>query len=381
MAGLARLDPELDHGTPRPVLAAAATALSDRVPSASDDELLDGVLRIVALVSAAGCDAHTGAYVWGTGTYPVHSLPLRLWLFGDGVHVVDALAPYRDLIGDRIESIDGHPIDDVLAALDPLIPRDNEATVRLLVPRFLLIPEVLRGLGLAGGGPIRLGLSTSGGSSVDADLDPIAMTDYNAWAGPYGLHLPIDPKVPYLSRIGDLLWWEVLPRSSTLFVQENRVEAIPGSQLDALRIALATPGLDRIVLDLRHNYGGEVSAIEPLLALFRDPAVNRADRLFVVTGRNTYSAASIFVARLDAETQAVIVGEPMGGCPTTFDDAGELNLPYSGIGVEISRALVVGISADDPRQTIEPDLPTPLTFDDWKARVDPALDAILGRAP
>ena len=45
------------------------------------------------MVSADGCDAHTGAYVWGNGTYPLDSMPLRLWLFDEGVYIVDALPP------------------------------------------------------------------------------------------------------------------------------------------------------------------------------------------------------------------------------------------------------------------------------------------------
>src|SRR5690348_16568229 len=123
--GMARLHKNLYHSVSEEALGNAVAQLSATVPTATDDQLLDGVLRVVAMVSAGGCDAHTGAFIWGEGTYPVDSLPMRLWLFGDDVVIVAALAPYQDLVGQRIVSIDGHPIGDVLAALDPLIPRDN----------------------------------------------------------------------------------------------------------------------------------------------------------------------------------------------------------------------------------------------------------------
>ena len=113
-------------------------------------------MRIVAMVSREGCDAHTGAYIWGDDSYPVDSLPLRLWLFDDGVYVVDALDPYRSLIGSRIETIAASPIEDVIAAVDPLIPRDNEWTVRNLTPRYLLIPQVLSGVGIPAGATVAL---------------------------------------------------------------------------------------------------------------------------------------------------------------------------------------------------------------------------------
>ena len=87
------------------------------------------------------------------------------------------------------------------------MPRDNDWTYRLLVPRYVLIPQVLRGLGIADDGPLTLGLTTPQGNSRTVDIEPIPMSDYNDWAGPYGLHLPANADVAYLSRIGDALWW------------------------------------------------------------------------------------------------------------------------------------------------------------------------------
>ena len=115
--GMAAIHPNLTHGTSRTELDAAAAALSATVDTATDDQLLVGVLRIAALVSRAGCDAHTGGYIWANAmrfpAYAVDSLPMRLWLFGgedgDEVVVVDALPPYEALVGSRIDTIEGHP--------------------------------------------------------------------------------------------------------------------------------------------------------------------------------------------------------------------------------------------------------------------------------
>jgi hypothetical protein len=356
-------------------------ALSSTVGSATDDELMVGVLRIVAMVSAAGCDAHTGAFIWGSGTYPVDSLPLRLWLFEDEVVIVDALAPYEGLIGSRIDAVAGHPIADILAAIDPIVPRDNPQTVRLLTPRFLLIPQVLRGLRLAGDGPISLALSPVDGAPQTVDVTPVRMVRYNAWAGPYGLHLPVDPEVRYLSRIDDALWWERLPDDETLYVQYNRADRLPVGLLDDLGAALHESGVARIVLDLRHNFGGELSALDPMVALFTDPAVKGPGRLFVITGRNTFSAGSLLVARLERDTEATIVGESTGGCPTFWSDPSELVLPSSGITVNVAGDVAVGVDADDSRHTIEPDVAAVLTREEWAAGTDPALEVLVGVAP
>ena len=341
-----------------------------------------GVAHIVALVSAKeGRDAHTGLYPWSPDTrYPVHSLPLRLWLFPDGLHVVDALPPYQDLIGARIDTIANHPVDDVLSALDPVIPRDNDATVRLLTPRYVLMPEVLHGLGLVDDvGPVALGILDPAGKAQDVAVTPIPMVDYNAWAGPYGLHLPADPDVLYLSRMDEPLWWSRLEDGATLFLQYNRVEFGEAPMLHDVLIEAGAQNVRRVVIDIRHNFGGELRAIEPILSAFATPEFATRGRLFLITGRNTFSAASLFAAKLQAGTAVTIAGEPMGGSPNLWGNARDIRLDHSGLVVSLATTFELATTLADERATIEPDLSVPLTFADWSAGRDAALDAILAR--
>ena len=205
--GMEELHPDLFHGVSRAALEADVARVEAAVPTLDNDQVMTEVVRLAARVGAHGRDGHTGAFVWGTGTYPLHSLPLRLWLFPEGVFVVDALPPYRDLVGARVERVAGHPIDDVLRAIEPLVSRDNDSTVLLVTPRFLLIPEVLHGLGLIDEvGPVPLGLAGRNDAESTVDVEPIEMNEYNAWAGPYGLHLPPRPGPLSLRRSEEPLW-------------------------------------------------------------------------------------------------------------------------------------------------------------------------------
>lgn len=380
--GMERLHADLYHGVSKEALDDAVAALSAGVPGATDDQLLVGVLRIVAMVSAGGCDAHTGAYAWGSGSLPLDSLPLRLWLFGDDLVIVDALAPYEQLVGATITTIEGHPTAEVIEAIDPLVPRDNEQTVRLLLPRFLLILQVLRGLGLADAGGVSLAVNHGEGTaSILVDITPIPMAEYNAWAGPYGLHLPDDADVLYLSRIDDALWWQLLDDGETLFVQYNRVDPLPASTFASLAAAMRDPAVSRVVLDLRHNFGGELRALDPMAALFQDPLFDVPDRLFVATGRNTFSAGSLLVARLQRDAAVEIVGEAMGGCPTFWSDPAPLALPWSGIEVGVADDVAVGVDPADTRHGILPDVTAELGLDEWLAGDDPVLDLFKVVAP
>ena len=380
LPGMASRHPNLTHSATRAQLDDAAAALAAKVPSLADDEVLVGLMRIVGMVTAAGCDAHTGLYVWGEGTYPADSLPLRVWWFDEGLYVIDALAPYRDLVGMRVDAVNGRPTGEILAAIDPLVPRDNDTTVRLLTPRFFVIPQVLRGLHLIGAGTITLTLAPLAGASRSVMVAPIPMAEYNDWAGRYGLFLPDDPSVLYLSRAQEPLWLTELDGGALLYIQYNRADYLSGATLDGLRAALATPR-EKVVVDIRHNYGGEIGSLPPVLAALRDPTVGRAGHLFVITGRNTFSAASMFLAELQATTSVVIVGEPMSGCPNPIGSARPLTLSYSGLVVEVGTNQDIAVSADDRRLQIPPTLPARLSPAAWLAKQDPALAAIRAYRP
>ena len=370
--GMARLHPNVTHSVTRAQLDDASAALAANVPSLTDDEVAVGLMRIVGLVTSGGCDGHTGLFVWGEGTYAVDSLPLRLWWFDEGMYVLDALPPYRELIGSRLDAIDGRAMSEILSAIDPLVPRDNDMTVRLLMPRYVLIPQVLRGLHLVGPGPLTV---ASGGRTIP--ITPIPMAEYNAWSGRYGLFLPDDPAVLYLSRAEEPLWLTELDSGALLYIQYNRADYLSGQTLDALRTALATPH-EKVIVDMRHNYGGEIGSVAPVLAALRDPTVGP---LFAVTGRNTFSAASMFLAELQAARSIVITGEPMGGCPNPIGNARPLSLGYSGLVVEVGTRQEAAISRDDHRLQIAPTLPARLTPAAWLAKQDPALAAIRGYRP
>ncbi len=371
------LHPDLDHDTPIAELERAITELRDRAPTSSDDELLVAICRVVALVSAGGRDAHTGLYPWNPGsTYPVRSLPLRLWDFPEGVTVVDALPPYEDLVGTRIVAIGGQPVADVVAALDPLIPRDNAQTVRLLTPRFLLIPEILHGLDVIDvAGPVEIEV-LDGGVRRLVRVDPVPMAEYNDWAGPYGLHLPRDAGVAYLARMDEALWWEVVD-GATLFVQYNTVVPVGAADIAAIRAAASDDAIARVVVDIRHNTGGEVSAVRSMVSLFDDPSIDRPGRLFLLGGRNSFSAATMFAAQLEERTAVSIVGEPMAGAPNFWGNARDVNLDWSGLVVGVSTLYEQSTAVDDDRLAIEVDLPRRLDVGQLGQRLRPGV----GRDP
>ncbi len=205
------------------------------------------------------------------------------------------------------------------------------------------------------------------------------MVDYNEWAGPYGLHLPSNPDVLYLSHMDKPLWWTRLDEGTTLYVQYNEVDTLRSSLVDNLAAAASAPDLQRVAIDIRHNTGGEVRTLEPVLAALASLELDRPDGFFLITGRNTFSAASLFAAKLQAQTRVTVVGEPMGGSPNAWGNARDVTLEWTGLVVNVATLFELATTMDDRRPTIEPDLPVVLTFPDWAAGRDAALEAIIDR--
>jgi hypothetical protein len=147
--------------------------------------------------------------------------------------------------------------------------------------------------------------------------------------------------------------------------------------------AAKTAGVERIVLDLRLNGGGNNYLNRGLvLALVGDEGLNRYGRLFTIIGRNTFSAAMSLVSALERWTETIFVGEPTGNTPSQYGDARRYVLPHSGLTVRLSSVYWRDAEVNERRPWVAPDIATGAAWADYAAGRDPALDAALAyRAP
>ena len=111
------------HGVSQAELGAAVDSLAARAPSLGDDELLVGLMRVVALLGER--DGHSGIHPLSTAhRRPMHLLPLKLHLFPDGYWVVAEVGSLG-LVGQRLVAIDGIPVEQIAERVRPLVTRDN----------------------------------------------------------------------------------------------------------------------------------------------------------------------------------------------------------------------------------------------------------------
>lgn len=85
-----------------------------------------------------------------------------------------------------------------------------------------------------------------------------------------------------------------------------------------------------MIVDVRHNNGGNNGLLKPFLRTLAWFNADRpGNRIYVLAGRNTFSAAQNFVARVERRADAVFVGEPSACPPERRGRETNVVLPYS----------------------------------------------------
>lgn len=369
-----RIHPDLFHGVPEATFQRAADELIDAIPDRDDDAMLVGVMRLVAMISAHGGDGHMG--VWPPDNpETVHRFPIRLWEFPDGVYVTSARVPNDDLEGARVLKVDGVPIAQVFERIDPVVPRDTPSNLRAARMVFLTSAEVLTGLGIADDDDtMTLDVETAGGERRSVSVDAVDAATYADWVGGWELLLPARPGLDFLRDAQAPFRLDYLASERMLDVRYQVVLEHSGAVVGAIRAAMRHHAVDRIVLDLRNNGGGEAGGFRELLAFLVDQQVP----LVVLVGRLTFSAGSTLALQLERRVpEAVFIGETIGGAPAFWADPDAVTLPYSGLVALVDSRFNPSPVPGDTRLEVPPDIAVPFTSADYFAGRDPVLERAL----
>ena len=358
-----------------------AAQLEDDLPYLTDDQIIAELARITAML-----DGHTYLFLLQPSA-GFHLYPIRLFAFDEGVYVVNAAPEYRDLIGQRLLSVNDIPAQSVLDMLAPYSSSDNPFYLRLWLPALLVMPELLQALGVIDAlDQPRFEFMDAAGELVTADFGPISLTDYIGWNQDslYALiGLPSRDETPFLSGSSEAFWSTLLDDTATLYVQYNQVarSSASGMTISALAGAIqeaAEQGTaERLVIDLRNNGGGDNTTYGPLLRSIQQSEFNQPGRLFVLTSRLTFSAGKDFALDVQQGTDGIFVGEPTGGMPNNYGDNRLVRLPNSGLEVRIAARNIARSGEADPGLWIAPDVWVPITAADYFGGRDAALEAAL----
>lgn len=357
-----------------------AEKLKRHISEYSDERML---IEIQALMYHLG-DGHS--YILPLAAEKVDSrlLPLHFYQFSDGVFVINADEANARFIGMKVRTINGVRPEKILRDMVRFVSQDNVVGAKWIGPAFMLTRGMHERYGLAKGSPhAAIRFDDRHGKTIDATVPFLPPVDFR------GIPKMIPPrnaaaeKVPlYLQKVADNYWFRHLPEDQTIYFQFNQVQNKPDETIAAFaarlgaELAVRKPRL--LIVDVRHNNGGNGYLNTPLVNMLKDFETTQKGRIVVITGRNTFSAAQIFIGRVDHATNALFAGEPSSSKPNFVGEENEVVLPYSGARGSISNRYHESIPGDT-RSWIEPTLKVALTSADYFGNRDPVLDAVLKR--
>lgn len=378
--------PNAWYRMPRASWDSAVSAIDRRLPNMTRNQAMVALMELVALVT----DGHTSINPWFDPAMRVRYYPVDLALFEDGLFVRSASSEYAKLSGAKIIRIGRATVHEALVAVARVIPHENEWWARSWAPAYLGLAEILDGLGLVDDmerlplvverdGRQETVVVRPSGRLEPSGHNPLAAIDHTGWVDMSGsAPVPLWRKNP-----GRPYWMEYVAAERLLYVSYRGVISMDhpetNEQFWARVFAVAdSVRPDRLVLDLRENIGGNSLYNRRVVrGIVARPAIDRPDRLFVITGTRTFSAAMNLVLDLERWTNATFVGEPTGNATVFFGDHTPITLPGSGFTVNVSSLPWYPEDPRDTRPFVAPRMYTPASSADYRANLDPALRAIL----
>ena len=380
-----RLAPAPYRLHPRPWFEQQFAALA-----ASADDRSDAAMALALLGIMRGIgDGHSGV-MHGMSLDWALTLPLQFHAFDDGVYILAAAPAYRELLGARLIDYGGRPVAEIMAALAAGVSRDNDGPwVELQASARLRYVALLAGAGIVpehDGARLHLRLRDGSERTVRVAADTSQPDIWNMRPNPpQWLNLgQVTPGAEplYLRHPERNYWAEYLPAERTIYVGLNAMRDEDGETLaqfsDRLAALIAAHRVNRLAIDLRWNNGGNTALFPRFLAaVLRSDKVNRPGRLFVLIGGRTFSAAQNAASLLERFTNATFVGEPTGSSPNFIGEEKPFTLPYSRLVVNVSNLAWQSQYPQDHRTWIAPTFYVPPTFAAYRAKRDPAMEAVL----
>lgn len=357
---------------------AATNRLDARIPSLTRNQILVEFARIVAMVG----DGHTSLFPFYNASLVLHRYPVRFYMFSDGLYVQRGTAAYREAVGGKVLRLGNCNAAEAFARVSEIVNRDNEMTVKDVAASWLGLPEFMEGLGIVDNMNDALLTVEKDGKQISVHLTPLTKEEASnaTWVDASdGAPSPLplwrrDPENPF--------WFEYLKDSKTVYVKYNGVENKPEEKLadffHRVFVFIDANPVDRLVIDIRNNGGGDGYLNWPLIYdIIRSDKINQDGKLFTIIGRLTFSAAGMYTVYMERHTHTIFVGEPTGSSPNGYGDPTKVTLPNSQINVFVSTLYWQEADPRDQRPWVAPQIAAPLSFEDYRNNVDPAMKAIL----
>ena len=362
---------------------AALRKLQWELPEMEEHEIVVGLARLVASFKYG----HT-ALRFRSGHFEYHKIPWNLYRFNDGIFVEGVQQEFEALLGGKVISIEGVPVEKAVEMIRPVVPAENESFFKGYGLAYLSIPEVLHAQRVTKELKSEFAVeiekegkrSVHSISAVPADDFPIQYGFTQNRDGWISVRKP-DSTPLYLKQLGKKYFFEYLSEQKTVYVRQSQVqdekeEPLPKFYKRVFEF-IESNDVERLVLDVRLNGGGNNFKNKPVVTGIIQSKVNQRGKFFVVIGRRTFSACQNLVNELDNYTEVIFAGEPTGENVNFYGDNRRVKLPNSQLTVYLSFAWWQDKPPWINRDATYPRIKVEMTFEQYRTNQDPVLDAVL----
>ncbi|MBL7105656.1 MAG: hypothetical protein ISS18_15120 [Bacteroidales bacterium] len=385
---LSRLDsihPNLYVNVTKEQLQEKRNALIERIPTLSDNEIIVELLKIVTTIQ----DGHTRLH---GRNLTKKWYPLRIENFSDGYYITAITEEQSRFIGSKVTSINNLPIEKVFQKIEEITPHDNIYGQEYFAPMFLTMSSILSGLHIINSSEDDLIVNTNDKNDEKLILKPIQFmtgddlqwfwSDYAVPTDSYSNIMLVDSLLPYyLQNYNKPYWYKYINQEKTVYFAFNKCEDNEEDRFKSFNSELwktiDSLNAEYLIIDLRNNFGGTNSIIEPLLhEIIKHDEINKKGNLFIITSKKTFSAALHCATWIEFHCNPIFVGEPTGAAPNHYADPDFSFLPNSKLLLMISKYYWQNSWPWDNREYIDPELKVNLSSTDYFNFKDPALDEI-----
>jgi hypothetical protein len=335
-------------------------------------------------------------------------LPVRVAAFSDGIYVLHATKAYADLLGGKIVSIDGLPIDEVMTRLEQL--RGGTPQWRKLCAEvYISWQDVLVGTGIAPDmGHSTWTVASPSGTTVTRMLTPYRPSEdepdifvnriYSSEPlkelGADWVAYQSDQPLPITFSDFDKTFRGVrLPHSCVMLIQFRSNDDVDNNRImdfeAATKADMQANKPCQLIFDNRFNAGGNLTKTI-FFAKDLPDLIAPGGSIYLLTSGMTFSAGITTTALIKhaGGDRVAILGEPVGDRLAFFAEGGRACLPNYPLCLhyEIGKH-DYGDSCNDfdtcfwlnwllplRVKTLQPDETITMTFDAWRQGRDPVFE-------
>lgn len=297
------------------------------------------------------------------------ALPFFVMRIGEDFVIVQAQQEHADWAGCALDAIGGMPVGEIARRMTPYLSAETDGWRDVLAATEMVSMRMLVHIGAA------QSMEEASVTVRDTRTGRTQTAAVHALTGEYDYGTSVlMPMAQTFAQSG--YYYATLLEGGELFIQYNVCADDPqmpvadfAAALDEQLGANLPSPPDKIIVDLRHNGGGDSEVINPLLELLEGYR-QRGSALYALIGPETFSSGVMDAMKL-RDLGAVLVGEATGGVL----GFGELKIVELGEGFTLGCSSV-NFSGGQPHLPLEPDVKAAQTLEDMLDGIDTAVERV-----